>query len=112
MGRNKEYKSRVAITAYLESEEFAALEEIRWRERKDITQVVRAAVVEFVKAHAAGNDTFKLDDWQEDPDFKAVPTILADNQKWTQYVDQCSKEEKLKILKHAAFIKQYIGARL
>jgi hypothetical protein len=97
MGRSKEYKSRVAITAYLESEEFAALEEIRWRERKDITQVVRAAVVEFVKAHGSGNDSFKLDNWQDDPEFQAVPTILAEKEKWDSYLEECNDEELTKI---------------
>lgn len=105
MGRNKAYKNRVAVTAYLESEEFQALEDIRWRDRKDITEVIRAAVLDYVKAHGSGNETFRLDDWTKDPDFKAVPTILSDPTIWYQYLNDCSPDERNKILKQANLIR-------
>jgi hypothetical protein len=105
VGRNREYRNRVAITAYLESEEFQALEDIRWRDHKDITQVIRAAVIDYVKAHGSGNETFRLDEWTKDPDFKAVPTILSDPQIWYRYLQDCTPEDRARILKQTNIIR-------
>ena len=105
MGRNKEYKQRVGVTAYLEAEEFKALEDIRWRDHKDLTEVIRLSVLDYIKAHGAGNETFRLDNWNEDPTFQAVPTILSDPVKWFKYLTDCTPEERSKILKAANTIR-------
>ena len=42
-----------------------------------------------------GNDTFKLDIWTKDSEFKAVPTILEkDKEKWYRYVQSCNEDER------------------
>ena len=42
-----------------------------------------------------GNDTFKLDIWTKDSEFKAVPTILErDKEKWYSYVQSCNEDER------------------
>lgn len=112
MGRNREYKERVGVTAYLEAEEFKALEEIRWRDHKDLTEVIRLSVLDYIKAHGAGNECFRLDEWQRDPTFQAVPTVFSANEHWTKYVDDCDKKERLKILKAVSFIKRYVDSRI
>jgi hypothetical protein len=105
MGRKQEFKERRTITAYLEAEELAALEQIRWREHKGISDIIRLAIAEYVKAHAEGNETFRLDKWTEDPEFKAIPTILSEPIKWFKYLSDCTPEERTKILKQANIIR-------
>jgi len=81
------------VTIYLDPEELAAFEEIRWRERKGKGETAREAILEYIKAHGSGNDTYKLENW-EDPNFQAVPAFLSDLEKWTQHyrnTDDCDR---------------------
>src|SRR6186997_98479 len=83
----------VGITGYLEKEEFDMLEEIRWRERKSRAEILRLAIHEYIKAHGNGNSTFKLDNWTDNPEFRAVPTIMSDSETWENYLRTCGPEE-------------------
>ncbi len=100
------------VSLYVDPEQMEALEEIRWRERQSMSSIIRRAVHEYIKAHGSGNDTFTLDNWKEDPEFQAVPTLFSDNERWIKYVDQCDKKDKLKILKITSFIKRYVDSRI
>jgi len=82
---------------YVTGEELEILEEIRWRERKSMSALVRIAIDEYIKSHSEGNDTFKLDTWNDNPDFQAVPTIHASLDKWGKYYDDCNPQEKIKL---------------
>ena len=75
------------------------------RERKSSSEIIVDLVEAFVKAHSSGNDSFKLDNWQEDPEFQAAPTIFSDPQKWFKYLSDCTPEERTKILKQANIIR-------
>lgn len=75
------------------------------REGKHKSEIIMTLIEEFVKAHASGNDTFKLDNWQDDPTFQAVPTILADPQDWFKYLTDCKSDERGRILKQANIIR-------
>jgi hypothetical protein len=105
MGRRQEFKNKKLVTVYLEAEELSALDEIRWRDHKGMSDIIRIAISEFIKAHGSGNDTFRLDNWNEDPDFRAVPTILSDGVKWNKYLKDCNPEERSRILKQANIIR-------
>ena len=105
MGRKLEFKERRTVSTYLEATELEALNDIRWRERKAMSEIIRLAIDEYIKAHGSGNSTFRLDNWQQDPTFTAVPTILCDPQKWFRYLSDCKPEERTKILKQANIIK-------
>ncbi len=105
MGRKLEFKERRTISTYLEAAELEALNDIRWRERKAMSEIIRLAIDEYIKAHGAGNETFRLDNWQRDPTFQAVPTILADPTDWFKYLSDCTPEERSKILKQANTIR-------
>ena len=49
----------------------------------------------YIEAHSEGNDTFKLDTWVNDSNFKAVPTILEKNkEKWINYIQNCDQDER------------------
>ena len=93
MGREAQYENRVGVTANLEKKELEALEEIQWREHKTKSQIIRLAILEYIKAHTNGNSTFKLDVWTNDPKFKAVPTVYADTDNWDKYLENCSSAE-------------------
>jgi len=93
LGRNAEYEHRVEVGVYLEKEELEQLDEIRWREHKSKTQILRLAVLEYIKGHLNGNSTFKLDQWTDNPNFRAVPTIMADTDNWDKYLENCNPEE-------------------
>jgi len=98
MGRPAEFKERKGISGYLELNEFNDLEEIRWREHKDFSDILRLAVQEYIRNHKEGNDAFKLDDWQEDPNFKAIPTLFGPNEKWKLCFENSTFEERTNLM--------------
>ena len=58
------------------------------------SKVIVQLIEDYVKAHSEGNDTFKLDTWVNDSNFKAIPTILEhDKGKWVNYVNSCNESE-------------------
>lgn len=97
MGRKQEVQNPKFIGGDIEQEDWEALEKIRWREHKERTEILRVAIQEYVRNHAEGNSTFKLDKWNEDPNFKAIPTILSRSEIWYKYLEECSPEERLQI---------------
>lgn len=100
-------KNLVASFSYKEDKEgmLHELNVIAAREGKKRSEIIVQVLEEYVKAHSSGNDSFKLDNWQEDPEFQAVPTILSDPQKWFKYLSDCTPEERTKILKAANTIR-------
>ena len=81
------------ISFYADSEQMEIVEQIRWREHLSVSNLVRKALAEYLKAHANGNSTFKLDNWSDNPEFRAVPTIMSDSETWEKYLRTCSPEE-------------------
>jgi hypothetical protein len=63
------------------------------REGKSTSEIIVNVLEEYVKAHSSGNNTFKLDSWQENPGFQAVPTISSPSETWFNYLSDCDKEE-------------------
>ena len=94
---------------YVDGPTLDALEEIRWREHKSMSAIVRMALAEYVRQHKEGNDHFKLDTWQEDPDFRAMPTILASKDKWNEYIKQCNDQELTKLSIQSIHITEFIS---
>ena len=94
LGRNKIWKrEREMLTMYLEKEELEALEEIRWRERKGKGAVAREAILEYIKVHGSGNDTYKLDNFQ-DANFQAVPAFLSDMETWVNHYKNSNEKDR------------------
>lgn len=94
---------------YLSEDQIQKLEEARWRERKSQSEIVREAIDDWLRSHSEGNSTFKLDKWQEDPEFKAVPTLLSSHEKWNKFLlENCSEEDITKIRIAANFITKTI----
>lgn len=67
------------------------------REGKRKSEIIVSLIEEFVKAHSEGNPSFKLDIWTQQPDFKAMPTLLGPKDTWMNYEKECTEEELTKI---------------
>ena len=91
-----ELKDPKTISSIVEREEKDLLESIGWREHLTLSEIGRKAIIEYIKGHAEGNETFKIDKWQVDPDFQAVPTIYAGKDKIRNYYQDCNDSDKLK----------------
>lgn len=105
--KGKVGKNEIMTISYKEDKDniVAELEVIAARERKSRSKLIMELIEQYVQAHSSGNDSFKLDNWQEDPEFQAVPTIFSDPQKWFRYLSDCTPEERTKILKQANIIR-------
>jgi len=100
IGRPKEMSSGnrgMNFSVYLDPEVMNVMEEIRWRERKSMSAVIRKAVEDYAKSHAEGNDTFKIETWVKDPTFQAIPTYHSDQQKWIEHYKTSNKEERTRL---------------
>ena len=100
VGRPKEVKGKrrgFNVSFYMDDIIMDALEEIHWRERKSISELVRVAVEEYAERHKEGNSSFKIDIWTENPDFQVVPMIYSNREKWQQYIKECNNEELTKL---------------
>lgn len=97
MARKKEFKHREAITVTLEREEKEILDAIRWREHKDIAELARIAIQEYIKLHAEGNDTFTLDNFVKDPAFEIMPTLGAPQEKWRKFYEGSSQKDRMQL---------------
>jgi hypothetical protein len=81
------------------------------REGKEKSQLIREVLLEYVNKHKEGNDTYKLDNFQEDPEFFAVPTILAQKEKWQRYIAECNNEELTKLGVQSGYIRGLVEMR-
>ena len=104
-------KRGLNYSVYLDEDQINALEEIKWRERKSKSEIIRIAIEEYINNHLEGNNAFTLDKWQEDPNFRAVPTLLSDAEKWNKYIDECNDEECTKIAVMASHVNKVVQMR-
>jgi hypothetical protein len=81
------------------------------REGKKKSELITEIIEEYVKNHSEGNNTFKLDNWQQDPEFKATPALLSDREKWNNYIDECSDNDCTEIAIMANHISRVVQMR-
>jgi|SRR5687768_7713131 len=111
MGRPEKFKHPVTATFRVEKDTYEQIEKIRWREHADFGEIVRRAVDDYVKIHADGNETFKLDQFQ-DPDFKAYPATMSSKEKWSRFIrENTNKEERSELDMIAKHIRSEIDAK-
>jgi hypothetical protein len=82
----KDFPNEIGV--YLTDEELQEFEEIRWRERKKKTEIGRQAVLEYIKAHKAGNTTYKLDDFGKHHDLIAIPALMSNREDLSKYIKE------------------------
>jgi len=111
MGRPEKFKNPISTSFRLEQEEYDEVEKIRWREHADLGEIVRRAVQDYIKIHAAGNEAFKLDDFQ-DPNFIAMPATMSPDEKWNEYIRKhMTKEERNELSSKAKYMLKIIDAQ-
>jgi len=54
------------FSVYFDEQQIENIDEIRWREKKSRSEMVRIAVEEYIKNHKDGNNLFTLDKWNNE----------------------------------------------
>jgi hypothetical protein len=85
------------INGYVEFAEKKMFQDIAKREHKSESELLRRIVVDYNIKHGAGNDTFKVDEWLEDPNFQVVPTLFANREKWINYYKNSSEKDRTQL---------------
>ena len=71
------------------------------RNNRTVTEDLEAFIADTVKNHETGNDQFKIDQWVDNYDMKAVPAFNSKNETWKNYVENTSTQNFNEIkLKH------------
>lgn len=113
MKKAKDFNERHAVSSYVEDKEYKALEAIAEREHKSVSQINRQIIIEHVKNHLAGNDSYTLNTWVDNIGFMALPALLERRQKWTDYVNAEDNKKSLEdVQRQCEFIIQIITSRL
>ena len=72
--------------------------------KKSHSEIIEMALEEFFKIHGKGNPSFKLDFWTDNPEFIAIPALLAEKSqrnKWIELQAQKRNYTDLKTIKAA-----------
>ena len=105
-------KGRNIVSSFSYPEEFEPvlreLHILAAREGKEKSELLREIILEYVQAHSKGNSTFTLDTWQEDPEFQALPTLMASEETWKKHIDRCNNKELTKIGIQSGMIREYV----
>ena len=84
------------MSLYLDRNEMELLEEMRWREHKSMSAMVRKAIAEYIRVHGSGNETYKLDNWK-DPNFQAVPAYYSPIDDWVSHYRNSNEKDKTQL---------------
>jgi hypothetical protein len=87
-------KRTVNISFTLDSSLLEPLDQICHRERLSRSEVVNDKIEKFVKEHLSGNDTYQITNWQEDPEFQAVPAFFSDKEKWKNHFINSDQKDR------------------
>src|SRR4030095_7113963 len=71
------------------------LDELAEQEGKSTSELIMQLIAEYVKGHGKGNPSFKLDQWEENPEFKAVPALFEKSEKWYKYYEDSDEDDKV-----------------
>lgn len=99
-------------SVYLDSDQVEILHDLRKRDDSSISAVIRNAVEVYIEQEANKSDCYKLDNWQEDPNYRAMPSLLADRSKWDKYIQEYADDTDLvEVAAAAKYIKDEVGRR-
>lgn len=111
----KEKKSSNIVGSFsYPSEKEEIMKELRIiaaREGKSQSNIICDIIEEYVKNHLEGNSTFKIDNWVDNSEFKALPALLSPKEKWDSYLEECSNKECTDIAIMSKFIFEKINRR-
>jgi len=80
--------------------------------KSGIAKLLEIALEEYIKNHKEGNPTYKLDVWTENPEFIAIPALLADKEKRNAWIAIQAKRKNWQDLKDIKFTLQEWQAQL
>lgn len=104
-------KRGMNYSIYLDLEQVEILNDFRLQNDTSISKEIRKAVELYIIKNTTKNDS-TLDKWQEDPDYKIIPSLLDDKKKWQKYIQEMvDNKELLKITEQINFIKEEINNR-
>lgn len=113
MHKSKEFNKRYGLSGYIEEDEHKKLCSIAEREVKSVSAVTRKAVQDYIKIHAAGNDSYTLNMWNDNIGFMALPALLESQSKWIKYIqDEVDQKALREIQRQVKFLDQQIRSRL
>ena len=62
--------------------------------RKSHAEILEIALEEFYKVHGKGNPMYKLETWSENPEFIAIPALLAEKEKRDKWIELQAKNKR------------------
>ena len=90
-------------TIYFKDENlFKMIDDLAHRERKSISEITRLALLEYLKIHGSGNPVYPLTNWTDNPQFVAIPALLADHQFIKSWLS-LQKDDKMIKLEYDVF---------
>ena len=88
------------------------LKVIAVREKKSQSELIIELIEQYVKAHAAGNPNFRIEDWASNTELIAIPALMSDRQKLADYVKKEDAKELAKVLAQLEFLRREIRNQL
>ena len=67
-------------------EEFEEFHKICKRNNRTMSEEIELKIKNTVKNHTTGNSQFKIDQWSDNKDMRAVPAFNSTNEEWSRYV--------------------------
>jgi hypothetical protein len=68
------------------------------REGLSFSEFIMKIIGDYVSVHAAGNPSYELTKWVEEPQFKADPAVREGNETWDKYLEQCDKNDLAQLM--------------
>jgi hypothetical protein len=104
-------KRGMNYSVYLDSDQVEIIHELRLKDDISVSAVIRNAVELYIE-HKSKKIDYTLDSWQEDPNYRAIPELLAERRKWDKYIQEYADDKDLIAIAAAAkYIKDEVGRR-
>ena len=68
-------------------EELEEFHKICKRNNRTMSEEIELKIRNTVKNHTTGNSQFKIDQWNDNKDMRAVPAFNSTNEEWSRYVE-------------------------
>jgi len=81
--------------------------EIAFREKGKggVSKLIMEYITKYVENHTEGNPNFEITKWQDNAEFKAMPSLMDPHKNWTKFIrDDTDKKERNEIKEMANHI--------
>jgi hypothetical protein len=79
------------------AEELEEFHKICKRNERTMSEEIELKIKNTVKNHTTGNSQFKIDQWSDNKDMRAVPAFNSTNEEWSRYVKITNYENYIAI---------------